>query len=296
MKKNQPTYCPGQQMSDAEFEKLRLLIYGQCGIKLPPVKKVMLRSRLSKRLRVLGLENFTDYFNYLNTTEGQSEELQPMIDVVTTNKTDFFREPHHFDYLRQEALPEIIKKQRYQGEKQIRIWSSACSTGEEPYTIAMEVNEFLESQGLNSNFQVMATDICTDVLNKARLAIYRHNDVEPVPLPLRQKYLTRSKDPKCDQVRITPGLRTKVRFQSFNLIKDRFPFSEPMDIIFCRNVLIYFDRQTQEKVINRLCSQLKNGGILILGHSETIQQFHVPLQQIKATIYRKMARMTKIGL
>lgn len=265
-----------------EFQKLSRLVYDQCGINLSESKKIMLESRLTKRLRILNMSSFKDYIQYLGTSQGIQNELVHMIDVVSTNKTDFFREPHHFDFLQQTILPQFIKE----GKRKINIWSAACSSGEEPYTLAMVLQDFAR---LNNGFDysIFGTDISTEVLQKASLAIYPLARAVDIPLAYKQKYLLKSKDDQKPTVRIVPELRKKVHFERINFMDAVLPVEEMFDVIFCRNVLIYFDRKTQQDVVLKLTTKLKKGGHLFIGHSESLYQLNLPITQIKPTIYVK---------
>ena len=275
-------------MTQAEFGRFSEFIIGQCGIKMPPSKKIMLEARLQKRLRTLGISNFREYYDHV-LGEGGRDELVHMLDAVTTNKTDFFREPVHFHYMAQTILPEFIEeRERSKGSgKPFVVWSAGCSTGEEPYTLAMILSDFA---GLHPSFRfsILATDISTKVLDRAREAVYDAERVAAVPLAMKQKYLLRSKDPGKGVVRIGPALRSIVQFKRLNLMEEAFSFSEPVDVIFCRNVIIYFDRKTQEQLIARFCKVLKTNGHLFLGHSESIHGFTLPLRRLTSTVYRKI--------
>lgn len=273
-------------MNDREFSRFAEFIYDQCGIKMPPVKKTMLEARLQKRLRTLGIGSFQDYADYLFSNDGAGPELVHLIDVVTTNKTDFFREPAHFDYLVNTALPGLAASRGTGFRKGLSLWSAGCSSGEEPYTLAMVLSEFAE-QNQGFSYNILASDICTTVLDKAKTAIYLEERVEPVSLPFKRKYLLRGKDRQAGLVRIVPELRNRIRFRRLNFMDDDFGFREPFDIIFCRNVIIYFDKRTQERLINKFCRHLIPGGYLFMGHSETLSGLDVPLVQVASTIYRK---------
>lgn len=276
-------------MSDREFGQFSEFIYGQCGIKMPPAKKTMLEARLQKRLRKLGLRSFREYAEFLFSREGSEAELVHMIDVVTTNKTDFFREPSHFDFLVNQALPSLLGRDGSAGQRRLRIWSAGCSSGEEPYTLTMVLSEFAAATP-GFSFGILATDICTEVLEKARLAIYDEERIEPVPLAMRKKYLLRSKVRNDGLVRIVPELRHLVTFRRLNFMDGDFGLPEPFDIIFCRNVIIYFDKQTQEQLLNKFCRHLVPGGYLFMGHSETLSGLDVPVVQVASTVYRYHGR------
>lgn len=268
------------RMSTSEFNKISTYIFTEFGIKMPPGKKTMLESRLQKRLRELQIKNFTHYFDYVFSTAGRNGELINMIDLVTTNKTDFFREADHFSFITNQVLPS------YEHEKPLKIWSAGCSSGEEGYTLCMMMNEFIE-QYFNINYSIYATDLSTEVLSKGIKAVYSEERVATIPLLLKRKYFLKSKDSTIKTVRILPELRKKITFQRLNFMDDSYSVPHPFDIIFCRNVLIYFDRETQEKVIKKLCDKLKPGGYFFLGHSESITDMEVPLKQIKPTVFVK---------
>jgi chemotaxis protein methyltransferase CheR len=269
------------QLTDADFAKLSKFIYSQYGIKMPPEKKIMLQSRLQKRLRALTIYSFKEYIEYVFGSNN-NEEIIHMMDVVSTNKTDFYREPAHFDFLRTNLLPKL-----YDNRKSLKIWSAGCSSGPEVYTLAIEFSEFANThQGFD--FSILGTDISTLMLKKAFAAIYPEEMVEIIPLELKKKYLLKSKDRTKKLVRINENLRRKVKFQRLNFMDEQYGISEQFDIIFCRNVLIYFDRETQEKVINKLCNHLKMDGYFFLGHSESITNINVPLKQVKPTVYNRI--------
>ena len=273
-------------MTQGEFDRFSEFIIGQCGIKMPPSKKIMLEARLQKRLRTLAIPTFGEYLNHVLGEDGR-DELIHMLDAVTTNKTDFFREPVHFQYLSQVILPEFHQEHSRPGGRPFFLWSAGCSTGEEPYTLAMALSEFAE-QHPGFRFSIAATDISTRVLDRAREGIYDTERVSTVPPELKQKYLLRSRDRAKKQVRIVPDLRAAVQFRRLNLMDETLSFSEPLDVIFCRNVIIYFDRRTQERLISRFCRLLRPDGYLFLGHSESVHGFDLPLRRITSTVYRKV--------
>jgi chemotaxis protein methyltransferase CheR len=274
-------------LSPQDFNRFSQLVYDVCGIKLPPHKQSMLEARLRKRLRQLNLNSFEDYSEYVFGPSGRDEELVNLIDVVTTNKTDFFRESAHFDFLVDVALPRLMHSYGVGINKKLRIWSAGCSTGEEPYTLAMVLSEFAEKVP-GFDFSILATDISTHVLEKGKRGIYDGKKVgEAIPGDLKRKYLLRSKDPGCDLVRIVPELRSKVCFRRINFMEEDFGIREPIDIIFCRNVIIYFDRSTQEKLLHRLSSHIFPGRYVFMGHSETLGGMNLPLSPVAPSIYRK---------
>jgi chemotaxis protein methyltransferase CheR len=279
---------PAQGLSGRNFQQLSELIKTQCGIKMPVSKKAMLESRLQKRLRALKIKTFREYCDLLITSPDGSHELIHMIDAVTTNKTDFFREPLHFEFLREVVLPEFMEGGCSYSGKNFVAWSAGCSTGQEPYTLAITLKEFACLHGFH--FSVTATDISTKVLETAQLGIYDLKQAAAVPALLMKKYFMGSKDKSKEIVRIVPELRNLVQFKRQNLLDEQLIFTEStVDSIFCRNVLIYFDQVTQHTILSRLCNCLKQGGHLFLGHSETIYGLDLPLVRIASTIYKKIS-------
>lgn len=268
-------------LSADRFARLSALIYDETGIKMPKAKATMLEGRLRRRLRDTGTATLNAYCDMLFADPTANGEIDHLVNAVTTNKTDFFREPGHFDFLADVALPAIAAT----GQRRIHAWSAACSTGAEPYTMAMVMDRFVQARG--GDFRILATDIDTDVLEAARRGVYDAALVEPVPSMLRQRYVATSRDRKAGKVRITPDLRAAIGFARLNLMDARYPIGEPMDIIFCRNVLIYFDKPTQEKVVRRLCDSLRPGGYLFLGHSETIAGMDLPVKSVSYTVFER---------
>ncbi len=273
------------KMDDNDFSRLSEFVFTQSGIKMPPVKKIMLQSRLQKRLRELKITSFKEYANYVFSKEGQKNEIIHMLDVVSTNKTDFFREPVHFDFLNSHILPEFVQKQL--ATHKMKIWSAGCSSGEEPYTIAITLNEF-KNNNQRFDYSITGTDISTQILQKAASAIYKEERIENIPLDLKKKYFLRSKDKEKKTVLVVKDLRKNVSYNRLNFMSDVYNLIDSFDVIFCRNVLIYFNRETQEQVINKLCLKLKKGGYLFIGHSESILGMSLPLEQIKPTIFRRI--------
>lgn len=265
------------------FNALAKFIYEYAGIRMPPSKKTMLEGRLRRRQRAVGAASLDEYCDYLFDGDNIEQESEYLINAVTTNKTDFYREPYHFDYLRSTALPELLER----GVTSLRAWSVACSTGAEPYTIAMTIEE-VASGKLAGGYRILATDLDTHVLEVARAGIYPVDFIDPVPAPLRKRYLMGSCNPERDVVRVVPALRQNVAFARLNLMDERYAVGEPMNFIFCRNVLIYFDRDTQFRVVRQLVDHLAPGGLLFLGHSETIAGGQdLPIVQVANTIFKR---------
>ncbi len=273
------------KMSAKDFNRLGEYIYKEFGIRMPQEKHVMLQARLQKRVKELQMKDFTTYIDFVLSKEGQNSELIEMVNQVSTNKTDFFRESQHFDFLVQNVLPEYTTTRGL--KRMIKIWSSASSTGEEPYTIAMVMQNWIEKNP-GFDFSIFGTDISTKVLQNCVDATYKDDRIAPIPLEFKRKYLLKHKNPSVKTVRIVPELRNKCSFARLNLMDPYYNIDEIFDVVFCRNVLIYFDSQTQEKVINKLCTKLRPGGYFFLGHSESIMNINVPLKQIKPTVFIKI--------
>jgi chemotaxis protein methyltransferase CheR len=272
-------------LSDREFNKFSAFIYQATGIKMPPAKKTMLEARLQKRLKANSIASFEQYSDFVFSQDGRTELIH-LIDVVTTNKTDFFREPAHFEFMVKTALPALLQGRGDAVRDPFRIWSAGCSTGEEPYTLAMVLSEFAAgSQDFRA--AITASDICTQVLQTAKTGIYPEERTDPIPLNLKKKYLMRSREKSKSLVRISPQLRSMVSFRRINFMDDDFGIAEKMDIIFCRNVVIYFDKPTQQALMKKFYKQLKPGGYLFIGHSETLSGLDVDFKAVASTVYRK---------
>ena len=271
------------QLEHGDFVRLAAFIQDYAGIKMSPMKKTLVEGRLRRRVRALGMTSLPEYCRYLFDHGGLEEEAVHVIDVVTTNKTDFFREPQHFTFLMDQVLPRLAAE-RTGPRQEIKGWSAASSTGAEPYTIAMMLAQFAERQG-GTRFSVFATDICTEVLHTAARAVYKEEDVAPVPKELLKRYILRSRDPSRHEVRIAPELRQNVHFRRLNLMDETYSMARDMDFIFCRNVLIYFDKETQRRVVERLCQHLRPGGFLFLGHSEALTGHGLPLTPVANAVF-----------
>ncbi len=274
------------KMTDIEMKKFSSLVENVMGIRMPFSKKIMLESRLYKRLDKLGFNNFTEYYNYLTSETGYKDEILLFINAVSTNKTDFFREIKHFNYLSDIILPEFLHNNKH--SDRLYIWSAACSTGEEPYSIAMVIEEFLFKYKTKPfDYTILASDISINVLEKAYKAIYDDLTIKTIPKYLKYKYLMKNiHDEKL--YRIIPELRKNIYFRRINLMNDEFDLKKKMDIIFCRNVLIYFNKDNQEIIIQKLINSLKKDGYLIIGHSESMIGFKFNLKNVAPTIYRKI--------
>ncbi len=273
-------------MREKHFVTLARLVETHTGIRLPMNKRVMLEGRLRRRVRALGLANLTEYGNAIFEGGRLKEEFDHVIDCATTNKTDFFREPEHFAFVREHAIPTAL--QQRSSRDPLKFWSAAASNGAEAYTIAMVAAETL---GLEARaFSVLGTDISRAVIAEARRAIYPTSFVDPVPRPLRDRYLMAAREVRRGEVRIVPELRRLVRFERMNLMDAQYRVDNDFDVIFCRNVLIYFTRATQDAVIRRLIARLRSGGHLMLGHSESLAgNTQSALRQVAPTVFCRVA-------
>lgn len=268
-------------LADADYEFLRRLVYEHSRIHLGPDKQALVSGRVAKRLRALNLASYRDYCQLLKTAAG-AEELGHLMDVISTNHTHFFREQKHFDWLQSHLLPEWHARQR-NGET-FRAWSAASSSGEEPFTLAIVL---AEAFGLDGRWTIDATDISTRVLAKAEQAVYDVEKIAPIPQELLRRYFQRGVGKWEGWFRIQETLRRHVRFHHLNLFQPHYPFASRFHLIFCRNVMIYFDRPTQETLVGKLADQLEPGGHLVVGHSESLSGIHHSLRQQHPTIYQK---------
>jgi len=274
-----------EHLSARDFDRLGQFIQLRSGIKMPAEKKTMLEARLRRRVLALQKTSLSEYCRYLFEEGGLDEEEANIIDAVTTNKTDFFREGEHFRFLTENAVPLLLAERTELRRSPLKVWSAACSNGAEPYTLAMVLSELGDAI---PGFTILATDICSDVLKTAVRGIYSASMAAPIPPELRRRYLLRSKESAADSVRVVPDLRRSVQFGRLNLIAPPYGADTNMHAIFCRNALIYFDRPTQRKVAGELCRHLQPGGYLFVGHSETLTGLDLPLQQVAATIFRRL--------
>jgi chemotaxis protein methyltransferase CheR len=244
----------------------------------------MVEGRLRRRLKATGYATFMQYCHYLFEEGGLENEAVHLIDAVTTNKTEFFREPDHFRILEEKVLGDVMRHRA--GRKPVKVWSSASSIGAEPYTLAMVLEEF-SARNRGFEYSILATDLCTQVLETAVAGIYPEAMMAPVPDALYKRYVLRDKNQKRGLARIVPELRARVQYARLNLMDASYPIDADHDIIFCRNILIYFDKPTQNAVLQRLCSHLRPGGYLFMGHSETLAGFDLPLTLAGPTVFRR---------
>jgi chemotaxis protein methyltransferase CheR len=273
------------ELSEADFRRFAGLVYASCGIHLSDQKRELLRARLRKRLRALGMTSFKDYFA-LVSSQGPDGELKDLLDVVSTNKTEFLREAAHFQHLREVAVPAWIAGGG-PARGPLRVWSAACSSGEEVYTLAMALTEALEGRG---DFRILGTDISTRVLDKAMSAVYEERLIAPLPAAWREAYLRPcgwDERRDCELWTVDPALRAKTSFGRLNLIDGELPFRQPLDMVFCRNVMIYFDKATQEGLVSRMAAALRPGAWLYTGLSESLLAIKHSLQTMGPSVYRR---------
>ena len=266
-------------ISDQEFQAFKTLVYQKAGIALAPAKRTLLVSRLSKRMHTLGLDTFQAYYDCV-TGESGAEELTHCLDLISTNVTHFFREPVHFEFLRQRVLPALADQQR------IRVWSSACSSGEEPYSIAMTLVDAVETTP-HWDCKILASDLSTRILAKAANAVYNQEVISKVPDDLVRRHFFKGRGDQAETVKVKPNITRMVVLKQINLMDARYPIRTPLDVIFCRNVMIYFDRDTQEQLVAKFHQYLKPGGYLFTGHSESLQRLQHPFHYVAPTIYQK---------
>ena len=264
------------------LRRLAATINSTLGIKMPDEKLTMLHGRLQRRLNQLGLRSLTEYEARLKDPAHSAEEHVQLLDLATTNKTDFFREPAHFTYLTKTALPNLTPTS---GRWKCRVWCAGCSTGQEVYTLAMVLDDYAQNTP-GFSYEIAATDISTRVLKEAAAATYHASLVEPVPDELQRRYLMRGKGARAGMVRVVPELRKKVRFSRLNFMDKQYPMGE-LDIVFFRNVLIYFDRPTQKSVLERQAALLRPGGYLFIGHTESAAGLHLSLTNESSSVLRK---------
>lgn len=263
------------ELSEEQFKKISRLVYRLCGIHLKDGKQAMVKARIMKRLRILHLSSFEEYLSYIEKEKG---ELGFLIDVITTNKTNFFREPEHFNFLRDEVLPEMT-------DRRLRFWTAACSSGEESFSLAILLNEKLPDKAFK-DVKILATDISAKMLEKARRAVYAEDEIRMIPQPLLQKYFVKVHEGPPRAYQVKDDVRSMVRLARLNLM-DSWPMKGLFNVIFCRNVMIYFDKPTQQRLINRLWDFLEPGGWLFVGHSEGLSAISHNFSYIRPAVYRK---------
>lgn len=273
----------GLTISDREFTQLRDLIQQRFGINLTEQKRSLLVGRLQKLMRNLSLSTFSDYYEYLSADKTESS-LGELVDLVSTNHTYFNREKDHFDYFSQTALPTVIDKLKQERRKDLRIWCAGCSTGEEPYTLLMLMMEYLGKDYVNWDAGILATDISDRALSIARKGAYPTDRVMQLPEHLRRKYFTSA---GAEGMAVNDQIKRETIFRRFNLMNTVFPFKKPFQMIFCRNVMIYFDQPTRDALVQRFHQSTEPGGYLFIGHSETLGRSQTLYRYVKPALYQK---------
>ena len=271
-------------LTDQEFRLISDLVYDHCGINLHEGKKELVRARLAKRLRLSKFDRFSDYIeNVLKDETGV--EFSVLVDSLSTNLTSFFREINHFRYLTSTLLPRVLDRGAKTGRKKIRAWSAGCSSGEEPYSISMTVLDALQTRP-DWDFKLLATDISTTNLETAKQGLYEAQRIAPVSATQKQRYLKSIKHDRRTCYEVQPALRRAISFNYLNLM-GQWPIKGPLDFIFCRNVMIYFDKKTQSRLVNRYWDILDKGGVLFTGHSESLTGIEHKFKYVQPTIYMK---------
>jgi len=265
-----------------DFEHIRDLVGSRTGIVLSDHKITMVYGRLSRRLRQLKIQSFREYLTLLEDESGG--ELVEFTNALTTNLTSFFREPHHFEYMRSTAVPSLLKNRP---NHKLRIWSAGCSTGEEPYTIGITVHEAMANHIRNWDVKILATDLDTNVVQKGKSGIYEEERVNGIEDTRLKKWFRKGRDDHAGKVSVSEKIRELITFKQLNLLHD-WPMRGPLDIIFCRNVVIYFGKDTQRELFNRYADLLADDGYLFIGHSENLHKVCDRFQLIGKTIYRKV--------
>lgn len=275
-----------KELPDIDFELFRKLIYEKSGISLNKTKKELLRTRLRSRLEREGFTSYKSYYKHV-LSDKSGCALVDLLDDISTNLTSFYREVNHFNFV-EEALPEWVAKKQKVGDREFRVWSAGCSTGEEPYTIAFTLLKYLAEKQKSWTIKILATDISTDVLRKASGGVYEAERLKDVPDLAKRNYFVSEKSVgKKPLVSVRPEVKSLITFRRFNLMTANYPFKKMFDFIFCRNVMIYFDRPTQEKLVGKFCRHTAPGGYLFIGHSESLTGLKQDYSYVQPTIYRK---------
>lgn len=272
-----------QELTDKEFANIRDLVYRYAGINLTEQKRTLVMGRLRKVLVALGFDNYSDYFAHVEADKS-GKALEEMINRISTNHTYFFREKAHFEFLLSTGLPEVTQAIKASGKNDLRLWCAAAATGEEPYCLAMLLLEYFGAEYRNWSAGLLATDISTHALSHAMRGVYNTERVAPTPAPYKGKYLKQTGE---DAWEVSPVLKKEVLYRRFNLMAERWPFKGKFHIIFCRNVMIYFDQPTRERLVRKFYEHTAPGGYLFIGHSESLGREQCPYQYVKPAVYRK---------
>lgn len=267
-------------LSPATFDDIRDLVYRHSGIALGDNKQPLVKARIQKRMRTLGVASYEEYVALVRADQ-RGVELQQLLEAISTNVTSFYREKHHFVFLR-----EVLTQWRNEKISKIRVWSAACSSGEEPYTIAIELSD--ELSGYRCDLKILATDLAEKVLLKVQAGEYDRATVEPIPAALRQRYFTKISRSGKELYVVNDELRSLLLVRQFNLTHFPYVVTGPIDLVFCRNVMIYFDRPTRTKIINEFSRIVRPGGYLFVGHSESLSGLTSEFQLVKPSIYQRI--------
>ncbi len=272
------------ELSDKEFRQFSTLVYDRFGIHLSDQKKALVSGRLHKRLRTLGLSSFSAYHKLI-TEDASGAELSELINRISTNHTFFYREKDHFEFLRTHVLPKVFERPARMGPYPLRIWSAGCASGEEIYTVAMVIRDFFGARFKEVDVGLLATDVSLNALDAARAAIYPPVRLAELPKNLREPYFSKINE---ENLALSEDIRSMVLFKKLNLMDEQYPMKGDFDVVFCRNVMIYFDEPTRARLVRALYRYVRPGGYLFIGHSESLQRTDCPFSYVKPAIYRKV--------
>ena len=274
-------------ISDELFLKIGKMITERYGIKMPLEKKIMFQARLQRRLRELAIDSFDEYATRLFSDSNQSTEFNLLADLISTNKTEFFREKEHFRFLTENILPGYLKNGTSNLLPKLNFWSAGCSNGQEAYSAGIQFEEFMRIHGIRFDYSILATDISGRMLKAAKAAVYPMSQVDEIAIELKRRYFLKGKNINDHKVRVIREIREKVKVGYLNLMDSLYPFQVPFDVIFLRNTLIYFEPTVQLKVLTKVLDALRPGGYLFIGHSESLINLHLPIQSIAPSVYIK---------
>ncbi len=272
------------RISDQEFQAIRRLVYRQFGINLTEQKKTLVVGRLQKVIKNRGFDSFRDYIDWLGSGKS-AEALEELANNISTNHTFFYREKAHFEYFSQKILPELTARKEQSGDRTLRIWCAGCSSGEEPYTLMMLMLEHLGAKLNGWNPRLLATDLSAQILKTAMSGVYEEDRVADLPAGLRNKYFSKLPD---GDLSVANTIRSRIDFRRHNLMEAKFPFNKPFDAIFCRNVMIYFDRETRNALVAKFHQHTAMGGHLLIGHSESLGRDDTEYDYVMPAVYRRV--------
>jgi chemotaxis protein methyltransferase CheR len=276
------------QITDELFLKLGKLITERYGIKMSPEKKIMFQARLQRRLQDLNIDSFDEYASRLLSNSPDTDELKVIADYISTNKTEFFRESEHFQFITSKVIPEFLNPGKELQSKRLKIWSAGCSNGQEAYTLGITIEEYMRNNKTRFDYSILATDISNRMLEMAKMAVYPMSHVIDIPVDIKHRYFLKSKIIQDPKVRVVKDIRNRVRVAYLNLMDSSYTLEHKYDIIFLRNTLIYFERNIQLKVLMNIVDNLNTGGYLFVGHSESLVNLNLPLRAIAPSVYLKI--------